>query len=54
MCRNVSDVGDQFPKVVSPETNQINTAVFNDSSVSVKNSESFSYRRCQFKRMLLF
>ena len=33
----VSTVGDKFPKVVLPETDQNKTAVFNDSSMSDKN-----------------
>ena len=33
---NVSNVGDKFPKVVPPETDQNKTAVFNDSSMSEK------------------
>ena len=33
----VSTVGDKFPKVVLPETDQNKTAVFNDSSMSEKN-----------------
>ena len=34
---NVSNVGDKFPKLVPPETDQNKTAVFNDSSKSEKN-----------------
>ena len=34
---NGSNVGDKFPKVVPPETDQNKTAVFNDSSMSEKN-----------------
>ena len=37
---NVSNVGDKFPKLVPPETDQNKTAVFNDSSTSEKNSEA--------------
>ena len=36
------DVGDKFPKVVPPETEQNKTAVFNDFSMSEKNSEAKS------------
>ena len=39
---NVSNVGDKFPKVVPPETDQNKTAVFNDSSMSEKNSKAKS------------
>ena len=44
---NVPDVGDKFPKVVPPETDQNTTAVFNDFSMSEKNSEAkdVSFRR---------
>ena len=34
---NVSNVGNKFPKVVLPETDQNKTALFNDPSVSEKN-----------------
>ena len=34
---NVSNVGDKFPSIVSPETGQNKTAVFNDSTMSEKN-----------------
>ena len=37
---NVSNEGDKFTKLVPPETDQIKTAVFNDSSMSKKNSEA--------------
>ena len=37
---NVSDVGDKFPKVVPPETDQNKTAAFDDFSMSEKNSEA--------------
>ena len=37
---NVSNVGDKFPKLVPPETDQNKTAIFNDSSTSGKNSEA--------------
>ena len=37
---NVSNVGDKFPKLVPPETDQNKAAVFNDSSTSEKNSEA--------------
>ena len=37
---NVSNIGDNFPKAVLPETDQNETAVFNDSSTSEKNSEA--------------
>ena len=37
---NVSNIGDKFLKVVPPETDQNKTAVFNDSSMSEKNSEA--------------
>ena len=36
---NISNVGDQFPKVFPPETDQNKTAVFNDSSMPEKKSE---------------
>ena len=39
---NVSNVGDKFPKLVPLETDQYKTAVFNDSSMSEKNSEATS------------
>ena len=49
---NVPDVGDKFPKVVPPETDQNTAAVFNDFSMSEKNSEAkvlitkdFSFKR---------
>ena len=37
---NVSNVGDKFPKLVPPETDQNKTAVINDSSTSEKYSEA--------------
>ena len=37
---NVSNLGDNFLKVVPPETEQNETAVFSDSSTSEKNSEA--------------
>ena len=37
---NVCNVGDKFPKLVPPETDQNKTAIFNDSSTSGKNSEA--------------
>ena len=37
---NVSNVGDKFPKVASPETDQNKTAVFNHSSMPEKTSEA--------------
>ena len=40
---NVSNIGDKFPKLVPPETDQNKTAVFNDSSTFEKNSEAIGY-----------
>ena len=37
---NISNVGDQFPKVFPPETDQNKTAVFNDSSMPEKKSKA--------------
>ena len=37
---NVSNVGDKFPKVVLPETDQNKSTVFHDSSMSEKNSKA--------------
>ena len=37
---NVFNVGDKFPKLVPPETDQNKNAIFNDSSTSGKNSEA--------------
>ena len=39
---NGSNVGDKFPKVVPPETDQNKTAVFNDSSMSERDSKAKS------------
>ena len=39
---NVSNVGDKFPKLVPPETDQNKATVFNDSSTSQENSEAIS------------
>ena len=39
---NGSNVGDKFPKVVPTETDQNKTVMFNDSSVSEKNSKTKS------------
>ena len=40
---NVSNVGNKFPKLVPPETDQNRAAVFNDSSTSEKNSEAIGF-----------
>ena len=40
---NVFNIGDKFPKLVPPETDQNKTAVFNNSSKFEKNSEAIGY-----------
>ena len=52
---NVSDVGDKFPEVVPPETDQNKTTVFNELSMSEKKfrAQRFSYRRWSFQRIFL-